>query len=80
MHADLRSHSSLRCLLITGALRRVVTLVIIVIVIVTATVIVVVIVISTILIRVEFCTICDIIDVFEIPVRYFILDFIILYN
>jgi hypothetical protein len=78
MHADLRSHSSLRCLLITGALRRVVTLVIIVIV--TATVIVVVIVISAILIRVEFCTICDIIDVFEIPVWYFILDFIILYN
>ena len=78
MHADLRSHSSLRCLLITGALRRVVTLVIIVIV--TATVIVAVIVISAILIRVEFCTICNIIDVFEIPVRYFILDFIILYN
>lgn len=79
MHADLRSHSSLRCLLITGALRRVVTLVIIVIV--TATVIVVVvIVISAILIRVEFCTICNIIDVFEIPVWYFILDFIILYN
>jgi len=64
--------------LITGALWRVVTLIIVIVVVATA--VVVIIIISAILIRVEFSTICYILDVFEISVWYFILDFILRYN